>query len=246
MNSKNIYNLNWSEAIYNLNWSKLKNKKIIITRHGQSIKNIISFEEQPMYIRLNNMTSDKEFPLTDLGIEQAKSTGLRIKNYLKNNNLEITSFYQSEHIRTHETLKYVLESISSNYNIEDAITDGNLNERNHGIWHHLTDDEIKSMYPGEHDIKERMGYFNYSAPEGENCYGVGSRIYNFFNQLLDNDLSEENVIFIASHGRWMQILIHFLKNESEENFNNVTVKESIKNCSLLCLRYEDKLIHEFI
>lgn len=164
-----------------MSWPKL----LVLVRHTESVGNITTVPAQ-----LN--LSTHQYPLTEKGLEQAKITGEYLRKNLKKFDAYFTSYYQRS-VQTMELL----------YPQAQFIKDARLTEQQRGIWHTMTEKEIKKRYPQEIKRKQLEGPYHYRAFGGENWPDVELRIRSFIKDL--NEFYSNKKVLLVVHNRWLVI-----------------------------------------
>lgn len=122
-----------------------KEVKLYFVRHGETHFNVEK--------RLQGFCDS---PLTDKGIEQAKSLGIGLSD------IEFNAVYASESQRVVDTARYAI----GHRNIP-IITDPRLKEMNFGVLESLLQTEILAQYGNILETLFSLKDLNLSAPEGE-------------------------------------------------------------------------------
>ena len=154
---------------------------IVYVRHPQCLHNIAHDDA------LRNGIENRRSPLTQLGIQQRDITS----EYLKVHFDKFDAVFASTYERTHE--------IPIAAGLDDSLViHPLLDERSMGIWHRVPRAKVLSSFPEEEKKLKEMGYYHYSAPEGESCLDVGSRQAQFLsNRRLFLGLK---TMLISGHG----------------------------------------------
>lgn len=198
-------------------------KRIILVRHAQSEGNVDpnKYIEQPDYT----------IELTNLGITQAKDTGIELKNLI---GMESVGFYNSPFYRTRSTLEYILESFKDNkYIIKE---DPRLREQEYCKFNSL--DEMNLIKTQ----RDQYGTFFYRVITGESGADVYDRISTFLETLYRdfNTNTLDNVI-IVSHGLTIKLFLMRFFHLSVEQFE---LMKTLKNAKyhVLNLSQDNKYI----
>jgi len=133
-------------------------------------------------------------PLSNNGITKARNL---INSF---NNIEISSIYVSEYVRTTQTIEFVAKSKGI-----EPIIDKRLNEINIGDTDKLTDEEIQNKYPDfwkSYLKRER----DFRFPNGESGEEAGSRIFELFNSIEKT----RNTILVSHDGIIRSLLCKIL------------------------------------
>lgn len=151
--------------------------KIFVTRHGQTSWNA-----------LNKIQGQTDIELNDVGREQAKLAGEKIKNET------IDLIIASPLKRTMETAKIINE----NFNVE-IITDERIKERSYGENEGLTKDEIRALKSVNPDIEDVWNYEKNVCVNGiEPIQTLFSRVYDFLDEITDK--YKDKRILVVTHG----------------------------------------------
>ena len=176
----------------------MKNKNLILVRHGQSEwnqKNIFTGWENP--------------GLTQQGREEAKLAGILI------NNLEIKFNYlfTSALVRAQLTGSIILDNVNQE-NVK-IIKNKALNERYYGDLQGLNKDECRNKW-GEDQVQIWRRSYNVGPPGGESLKETGERVMPYFlNEIFPLIVKGENII-VSAHGNSLRSLIKYLDKLSSE------------------------------
>ncbi|KAI8028578.1 Phosphoglycerate mutase-like protein AT74 [Camellia lanceoleosa] len=171
-------------------------KRIILVRHGESHGN----RDGSAY----TTTPDNKIPVTQAGIDQAKSAGAEIRRVISEDgrlhNWKVY-FYVSPYERTRTTLREIGRSFPRK-RIIGVREECRIREQDFGNFQ-----EEKRMKMIK-ETRERFGRFFYRFPEGESAADVYDRVSSFLESLwrdidmnrLHHDPSDELNLIIISHG----------------------------------------------
>ena len=200
-------------------------------RHGESIGNA----DKEIY----KTVPDYAVRLTEEGINQAKSTGLRISQSID----EPCAVYYSPFLRTIETTNHILGELKKNSLVDKEFVheDARLREQE---WH--------SVLPlSEHKIqyeKDRIsfGVFHYRFPNGESPADVYDRLGSFEENMyrdFENPHFPKNLL-IVTHGMTMRVLLMKLLNKTVDEFDSWV---NPPNCTVWKIDYTDEegLVFDF-
>lgn len=137
-------------------------KRIILVRHGQSKANV----DVTLYEKLH----DSLIGLTDLGKEQARETGKKIKELIKDESIR---FFVSPYKRTRQTYNCIFESLKDNSFYTSY--DNRLREQEYGNLHLDMDKQF--------DEQKMCGEFFYRFKDGESGADVFNRGKYLINSL---------------------------------------------------------------
>src|SRR3989344_6277357 len=167
-----------------MGWPKL----LVFVRHAESEGNVRSTEERALF-----SVSQHLYNLTNQGRQQALITG----KYLHERFGDFDAYYHSYYIRSKQTLEIM-------YPEAQLREDERLAERQGGIWHTMTNDQIQARFPEEFARKEREGLYHYRPFGGENWPDVELRIHGFL-ETLSHDHENKRVLCVV-HDHWFIIL----------------------------------------
>ncbi len=183
-------------------------KKLFLVRHGESEWN-----------KLKKVQGQKDIPLTEKGIEQAKLIGKRLINE------GIEKIYTSDLKRAYDTARIIGKML----NIE-VIPSKELREINFGIWEGLTSDIIKSKFSKEHELWLKNPEM-LKVEGAESILDLQLRAMNEINKII----SDENIdnVLIVSHSATLKTIILGLLNMDIGYFKNIT----LNNVSLSIIEF---------
>ncbi len=171
--------------------------KVFLIRHGESIQNIGKSEG----------IIDPDIYLTDKGKEQAYNTGIKLREYLDKNNIDISNsrMWVSPYLRTEQTAKAINESL----NIKSVFYDPRLVEKDFGIYDGIDPSKWEEMDPimfkwVDSRYQSIRGRFFSRLPNGEAPFDVYNRVSTFIETIFRDD---KDPIFIVSHGATIRCLI---------------------------------------
>ena len=146
-----------------------------------------------------------DVPLNQKGIEEAQAIKGKIEE------LNLSKVYSSPLIRAVETAKIVTD--------KDIIIDDRLIERSNG----LLEGKLKSDTPN--DI--RFNDPNEKRYNIESCIAVEDRIYDFFDEII-NEASDEKILLVTHAGSGMYIIKYLDNKPQSDNYEFY----KLKNCEL--------------
>lgn len=193
-------------------------ERIIYTRHPQCLHNV---EHQNA---LQQGIANRDSPLTYAGELQSEITA----KYISKEFPEIDSVFCSTYSRTRAIPN------SSGY-ASSLIQDPLLDERNMGIWHNYLREDVLKMYPSEEERLRSVGYYAYSAPEGESCSDVEHRLIKFLTSDILN--SSDSTVYISGHGISGLCLRRLLTGASLDDWHEWT---RLKNASVTVYERRNK------
>ncbi len=170
--------------------------KVFIFRHGESTDNAEGI-----------FSGWRDCELTEKGVAEAKKIGEELKNE------HLTRAYQSDLIRSKQTLEHVLNGHHPGVEI---ITDPRIKERNYGDLTGLKKAEIEQKDPENYKLWHRS--YEVPPPNGESIKMVEERVMPFLNELKAS-LKPDDVIFISAHGNSLRPMRKFFEGLSNEEMS---------------------------
>lgn len=153
--------------------------KLIVVRHGQSLWNLE-----------NRFTGWVDVPLTELGREEAKAAGERLRG------ISIDVAYTSGLRRAQDTLAIILATIPLDIPV---IRDNALNERDYGDLAGLNKDDMRAKY-GDEQVHIWRRSYDTPPPNGESLKGTRDRTAPFFHRAIMGDIRQGKDVLVAAHG----------------------------------------------
>ena len=161
---------------------------LILLRHGQSLWN-----------HENRFTGWKDVPLTNKGIEEAKTAGL----LMKKNNINIDIIFSSILQRANKTAVLAIEEMNIEHfwkNNELIMTcDQSLNERDYGDLVGLNKQETADKY-GKEQVHIWRRSYDIPPPGGESLENVVNRVRPYFNKFIEPEINLGKNVLIVAHG----------------------------------------------
>lgn len=188
--------------------------EIYFVRHGQTIWNT-----QKRFQGLSDS------PLTELGIEQAKLLGKKLKD------VKFDKFYSSALKRANDTANYIkgdrkqeVEIFNDFHEISMGDMEGKLHE------------EFKQLYPEQlkNFFFDQISY-DPTAFHGESFLEVRERVKKGLEKFLELNRNYERVL-VVSHGATLKVLLHYI---SGKDLSTLSQEEIPKNTSYSIVKYEN-------
>ncbi|WP_026553974.1 histidine phosphatase family protein [Arthrobacter sp. 35W] len=190
-------------------------RQIIMVRHGQSMANV----DQTLY----NRVPDYRIPLTELGVQQAKAAGERIRRQLDGGQVCV---YVSPYLRAYQTL----EALNLGDSVERIIEEPRLREQDWANFQNPAD------IADQRELRNAYGHFFYRFRDGESGSDVFDRVSSFMETLYrhwDKPLYAPNTLLVT-HGltmrlfcmRWFHWSVEYF--ESLNNPGNAEVRTLLR------------------
>jgi 2,3-bisphosphoglycerate-dependent phosphoglycerate mutase len=170
--------------------------QLIIFRHGQSVWNL-----------QNKFTGWVDVELSEKGIEEAKSAGLKINGYT------FDYAYASDLKRAQDTLTLALKT--AGHAPVTPIYNKALNERMYGDLQGLDKAATAEKY-GDAQVKIWRRSFDIPPPNGESLKDTAARVLPYFESEIIPKLKAGKNVVIAAHGNSLRALIMYLEKMTPE------------------------------
>ena len=208
----------------------MKNTRIVLLRHGQSVWN-----------KENRFTGWANVSLSELGENEARNAGIK----LKENGFNFNFCYTSMLDRAIKTSNLALEQLDSLWIPVEH--DWQLNERHYGdlqglnkaetaeefgdeqvhIWRRSYDieppqvSEDSSFYPGNDRRYQELQHSQ--LPHGESLKDTYDRVIPFWNESIVPNVKQGSDILIAAHGNSLRALIKYLDNIPDDKITELEI-----------------------
>ena len=138
-------------------------RQFIMVRHGQSAANV----DQSIYNRI----PDYRIPLTELGIQQARATGEKVRRQLDGQKVHV---YVSPYLRAYQTL----EAMELGELVQSITEEPRLREQD---WANF---QNPAEIADQKELRNAYGHFFYRFREGESGSDVYDRVSSFMETLF--------------------------------------------------------------
>ncbi len=185
------------------------NRLLVLARHGQSEWNL-----------KNLFTGWRDPGLTDLGIEEARNAGRRLKEM----GVEFDIAFTSDLSRAQRTCKLILEEIGQ----PDLRTIANqaLNERDYGDLAGLNKDDARARW-GEEQVHVWRRSYDVPPPGGESLKDTVARVLPYYiREILPRVMRGERVL-VAAHGNSLRALVMVLDGLTSETIPSLELATGI-------------------
>lgn len=182
---------------------------LILVRHGQSEWNL-----------KNLFTGWRDVGLSELGHEEAKSAGLRIKARGLKPDIAFTSALK----RAQATNDHILDVLG----MPDlqTIRDQALNERDYGDLSGLNKDDARRKW-GEEQVHIWRRSYDVQPPGGESLKDTGARVWPYYiRSILPHVLRGETVL-VSAHGNSLRAMVMVLDGLSGEEIVKMEIATGV-------------------
>ena len=182
---------------------------LVLVRHGQSDWNL-----------KNLFTGWKDPGLTDLGVQEARTAGQRLKEM----GVQFDVAFTSDLSRAQRTCKLILEEIGQ----PDLKTIANLalNERDYGDLAGLNKDDARTRW-GEEQVHLWRRSYDVPPPGGESLKDTVARVLPYYiREILPRTMRGERVL-VAAHGNSLRALVMVLDGLTSETIPGLELATGI-------------------
>lgn len=185
------------------------NRLLVLARHGQSEWNL-----------KNLFTGWKDPGLTDLGIEEARNAGRRLKEM----GIQFDVAFTSDLSRAQRTCKLILEEIGQPE--LKTIANQALNERDYGDLSGLNKDDARARW-GEEQVHLWRRSYDVPPPGGESLKDTVARVLPYYiREILPRVMRGERVL-VAAHGNSLRALVMVLDGLTSETIPSLELATGI-------------------
>jgi 2,3-bisphosphoglycerate-dependent phosphoglycerate mutase len=179
---------------------------LVLVRHGQSLWNLE-----------NRFTGWVDVPLTELGEEEARRAGERLRGQ------RFDVAYTSTLIRAQETLRLLFEAAGIDVPV---IRDQALNERHYGDLQGLNKAETAERY-GDEQVHIWRRSFATPPPNGEALKQTSERTLPFFDRAILGDIKQGKDVLVVAHGNSNRSIVMQLDQLGEDEVMGVELATGI-------------------
>jgi 2,3-bisphosphoglycerate-dependent phosphoglycerate mutase len=171
---------------------------LVLVRHGQSEWNL-----------KNLFTGWKDPGLTELGVQQARTAGIR----LRREGIRFDVAFTSALSRAQETCRLILEEVGQP-NLK-VVENQALNERDYGDLSGLNKDEARARWGAEQVHLWRRSYA-VQPPGAESLRDTVARVLPYYVQVILPDVLRGECVLVAAHGNSLRALVMVLDGMTPE------------------------------
>ncbi|MEN3929799.1 2,3-bisphosphoglycerate-dependent phosphoglycerate mutase [Microvirga sp. W0021] len=182
---------------------------LVLARHGQSDWNL-----------KNLFTGWKNVELTDLGVQEARAAGQR----LKQRGIGFDVVFTSDLMRAQKTCQLILEELGQT-NIE-VIHDQALNERDYGDLTGLNKDDARQRW-GEEQVHIWRRSYDVAPPGGESLKDTVARALPYYVTNILPRVMQGQRVLVAAHGNSLRALIMVLDRLNSQTIPGVELSTGV-------------------
>jgi 2,3-bisphosphoglycerate-dependent phosphoglycerate mutase len=165
---------------------------LVLARHGQSDWN-----------RKNLFTGWRDPDLTELGVEEARIAGRRLKGL----GLSFDVAFTSGLGRAQRTCRLILEELGQEG--LSTVADPALNERDYGDLAGLNKDDARAKW-GEEQVHLWRRSYDVAPPGGESLKDTVARVLPYYMREIQPRVMRGERVLVAAHGNSLRALIMVL------------------------------------
>lgn len=162
---------------------------LVLVRHGQSEWNL-----------KNLFTGWRDVGLTDLGREEAKNAGARLKALGLTFDIAFTSALK----RAQASCDLILGELGQTG--LETVRDQALNERDYGDLSGLNKDDARAKW-GEEQVHVWRRSYDIAPPGGESLKDTGARVWPYYIHVLQPHVLRGETVLVVAHGNSLRALI---------------------------------------
>ena len=182
---------------------------LVLVRHGQSEWNA-----------KNLFTGWRDVGLTELGVEEAKAAGRR----LKARGLTFDLAYTSDLRRAQDTLTIILEELGQT-GLETKF-DQALNERDYGDLVGLNKDDARKRW-GEDQVHQWRRSYDTAPPGGESLKDTLARALPYYVHHILPDVLAGNRVLVSAHGNSLRALIMAIEGQKPDEIVRLEIATGV-------------------
>lgn len=175
--------------------------------------------------------------LTDKGSRQCEEAGLFLKNYLKENDIDIQNavMWVSPFLRTRQTAHI----INSFLNIDDVREDYALDDLDYGLFSYSSDRRNSMLFKKEFDHYDNYCQngceFYAMTPQGESPMGIAFGTRQFLSEV---NFEGKGPLFVISHETTIRTIVMNTFHYSPKWYAE---ESPMENCSIRLINKDDKI-----
>lgn len=211
--------------------------RVIFIRHGESVRNelkkgAVYFADDDAREQVRGISDDK-VPLTNLGWQQATTTGVLLRrkfgvpDYL----------YHSGYLRTIQTAEGILDVYLAGERDRVRVRmNASIRERHAGYSYDMTKQEAETAFPWLDEYWKTHGGFIARPPGGDSLADVAERVYKFINMLFRDRAGMD--VWAVTHGGTLRCIRFLFEHWTYDQAIAWPAGQSPKNCGLTVYQYD--------
>jgi 2,3-bisphosphoglycerate-dependent phosphoglycerate mutase len=187
----------------------MADRLLVLVRHGQSEWNL-----------KNLFTGWRDVDLTEVGTEEAREAGRR----LKSRGLRFDVAFTSALVRAQNTLKLMLEELGQRGLAEHR--DQALNERDYGDLSGLNKDDARARW-GEEQVHVWRRSYDVNPPGGESLRDTGARVWPYYMTEILPEVMRGRRVLVSAHGNSLRSLVMVLDRLSPDEVTKLELATGV-------------------
>jgi 2,3-bisphosphoglycerate-dependent phosphoglycerate mutase len=185
---------------------------LVLLRHGQSQWNLE-----------NRFTGFHDIDLSDLGREEARQAGLRLKAA----GIQFDQVFTSTLQRAYHTAEIALENAGQADLLNTMIKHDDLRERDYGDLTGLNKDETRAKF-GDEQVHIWRRSYDVNPPGGESLQDVvENRVRPYYNANIKPLVDGGKNVLIAAHGNSLRGILIVLGAETPDTINAAEMETGV-------------------
>lgn len=185
---------------------------LVLLRHGQSQWNLE-----------NRFTGFHDVELSELGREEAKQAGVRLKDA----GIQFDQVFTSTLKRAMDTAELALTEAGQSHLLHTMIRHDDLRERDYGDLTGLNKDETRAKY-GDEQVHIWRRSYDVRPPGGECLQDVvENRVRPYYESNIKPLLDNGKNILVAAHGNSLRALLIILGVETPDTINEAEMETGV-------------------
>lgn len=176
---------------------------LVLVRHGKS-----EWNKDGLW------TGWTDIPLAPEGFEEAKKTGVELKD------IHFDIAYTSDLVRAQQTLDTMLQVL--NQQDIPIIKNAAIKERDYGDYTKKNKWDIKNSM-GEEEFQKIRRSWDYPPPNGESLKMVYERVIPYYQTEIEPKLLEGKNVLVSAHGNSLRALVKYLDQISDTDIENLEI-----------------------
>lgn len=212
-------------------------QQLVIVRHAESMRNWAKrgstyFPDEDSRSLVEGVP-DQDIPITELGWNQARQTGVALRERFGTFNY----IYHSGYLRTIETLNGILEAYTPEERARMRIRSNLfIRERDPGYTYEMTTKEADVAFPYLKSYWKEFGGFLAVPPGGESIAQMCQRVYLFIKKLYTDRVGER--VLVVTHGGTIRAFRYILEHWTYDQVLTEWHGNAPQNCSLTTYGYD--------
>jgi broad specificity phosphatase PhoE len=206
--------------------------QLVVVRHAESRRNVTKkgaryFANEEARSTVKGIP-DHKVDLTELGVEQARRTGVALRERYG----VFDYIYHSGYLRAERTADLILAAYTDEERARTKkVANTFIRERHTGYAYDMTVEEVERYFPWMEEYWATFGPFHGTPIGGESIISVVDRAYLFIGMVRRKHRGKK--VCIVSHGHCIRCIRYKLERWTDDDAVAWKPGEEPENCSLL-------------